>query len=160
MTVSLVNRTMTVIGLASLALAGGCSRVRDHKGYVVDTSLIDTVKAGVDNRDSVSKTLGHPTLESQFDGGTDWYYLSRDTRQLAFANPRPTAQMLMTVKFDRDGNVTGVSKSGLERVAQISPAHGKTPTLGRNRSFFQELFGNIGQLGQSGQSGGTADNPQ
>ena len=160
MAAPLVHRTIYGLGLASLLLAGGCTRIRDHKGYVVDSTLIDTVRPGVDNRESVAKTLGNPTLQSQFDGGSDWYYLARDTRQLAFSNPKPTSQMLMTVKFDSTGNVTGVSKSGLERVASISPAGGKTPTLGRNRSFFQELFGNIGTVGQSGQGAGTADNPQ
>ncbi|WCT73144.1 outer membrane protein assembly factor BamE [Sphingomonas naphthae] len=156
----LVHRAFHGVALAALVLAGGCTRIRDHKGYVVDSTLIDTVRPGVDNRDSVAKTLGNPTLRSQFDGGSDWYYLARDTRQLAFSNPRPVTQMLMTVKFDSTGNVTSVGKSGLERVASISPAGGKTPTLGRNRSFFQELFGNIGSVGASGRSGGTADNPQ
>ena len=35
----------------ALVLTGGCSRIRDHKGYVVDSTLIDTVQPGVDNRD-------------------------------------------------------------------------------------------------------------
>jgi len=55
--------------------------------------------------------------------------------------------------------VTSVEKAGLEKVVSISPDGDKTPTLGRNRGFFQELFGNIGRVGAVGQSGGTADNP-
>ncbi len=43
--------------------------------------------------------------------------------------------------------------------AQCKPEGEKTPTLGKDSSFFEELFGNIGQVGSVGESGGTADNP-
>lgn len=151
---------LAATSVVALLLAGGCTRVRDHKGYVVDSVLIDTVRPGVDNRDSVMKVLGRPSFASDFDRGDHWYYWSRETRALAFANPRPVQQMLLEVSFDPAGNVAAVNKTGLETVARISPAGGRTPTLGRNRSFFSELFGNIGRVGGAGQAGGTADNPQ
>ena len=31
-------------------------------------------------------------------------------------------------------------------VASVDPSNRKTPTLGRQRSFFDEMFGNIGVL--------------
>lgn len=158
----LITRSRLIAtGLIVATLLGGCARVRDHKGYIVDSTLIDTVRPGVDNRDSVMKTLGRPSFASDFDGGASWYYLSRETRALAFANPTPVEQTLLKVDFDRAGNVASVNKSGLEQVVKVTPAGGKTPTLGRDRSFLQELFGGIGRVGAAGpgQSGGTADNP-
>lgn len=150
------------LAVAVLATASGCSRIRDHKGYVIDSTLIDTVQPGIDNKDSVAKTLGRPSFVGQFDRGTEnWYYIGRDTRQLAFASPRPVAQTTLEVHFDPAGNVTGVTKSGLERVVMLKPNGDKTPTLGRERGFFAELFGNIGRVGGvGGMGGGTADNPQ
>jgi outer membrane protein assembly factor BamE (lipoprotein component of BamABCDE complex) len=144
---------------AVLGLASGCARIRDHKGYIVDSSLIDSVQPGIDNRESVEKTLGRPSFAGQFDGNRNWYYLARDTRQLAFSSPKPVAQTLLTVHFDQAGNVTSVEKSGLEKVVSIRPDGDKTPTLGRHRGFFGELFGNIGRVGSVSQGGGTADNP-
>lgn len=157
-----VSRIATVATLAAvLALAAGCTRIRDHKGYVVDTALIDTVQPGIDNRDSVAKTLGRPSFVGQFDRGAQyWYYVSRDTRQLAFGTPKPVAQTTLTVRFDAAGNVTAVDKTGLEKVVSINPDGDKTPTLGRDRGFFSELFGNIGRVGGVGGGPGTADNPQ
>ncbi len=151
-----------VLALAVLATVGGCARIRDHKGYVVDSTLIDTVQPGVDNKDSVAKTLGRPSFVGQFDRGAEnWYYIGRDTRQLAFASPKPVAQTTLAVHFDAAGNVTSVDKSGLEKVVSISPNGDKTPTLGRERGFFAELFGNIGRVGGvGGVGGGTTDNPQ
>lgn len=157
----LPSRRLLAVGAAAVLLLGtGCTRVRDHKGYVVDSALIDTVRPGVDNRDSVMKVLGRPSFASDFDAGNRWYYWSRETRALAFANPKPVSQTLLAVRFDAAGNVAGVEKTGLETVAKVSPAGGRTPTLGRNRSFLSELFGNIGRVGGAGQAGGTADNPQ
>jgi outer membrane protein assembly factor BamE (lipoprotein component of BamABCDE complex) len=156
----LMPRLFTVALGATLLVTAGCTRIRDHKGYVIDQTLVDTVQPGVDTQASVAKTLGRPSFEGQFDGGKTWYYVSRDTHQLAFASPRPVAETVLTVHFDKAGNVASVNKSGLEKVVNISPYGDKTPTLGRHRGFFQELFGNIGRVGSVGQSGGTVDNPQ
>jgi outer membrane protein assembly factor BamE (lipoprotein component of BamABCDE complex) len=145
--------------LAVLAATAGCTHIRDHKGYVIDQTLIDTVQPGIDNRDSVTKTLGRPSFVSQFDSGTTWYYVSRDTRQLAFASPRPSAQTLLAVNFDGAGNVAGVKKTGLEKIVNVTPSGDKTPTLGRHRNFFTELFSNIGAVGAAGTPGTTTDNP-
>jgi hypothetical protein len=108
--------------------------------------------AGVDNRDSVAKTLGRPTFVGQFDQN-EWFYVSRSTAQLAFNEPRPTAQTVLRVRFDEAGNVASVDRSGLEKIASISPEGDKTPTLGRERGFFQELFGNIGAVRAPGAPG-------
>jgi len=130
---------------AAFVLAAGCTRIRDHKGYVADETLVASVQPGVDNRDSVAKTLGRPTFVGQFDQN-EWFYVSRDTRQLAFNAPRATAQTVLRVRFDPAGNVASVERSGLEKIASINPESDKTPTLGRNVGFFQELFGNIGAV--------------
>ena len=53
-----------------------------------------------------------------------------------------------------------VDRTGLELVENIRPSSDKTPTLGSERSLFEELFGNIGAVGASGVRGQTADNPQ
>jgi outer membrane protein assembly factor BamE (lipoprotein component of BamABCDE complex) len=68
--------------------ASACSRVRTHQGFIIDTQLVDAIQPGVDNRDSVEKTLGRPTFAAQFSQG-DWYYVQRESKQLAFADRRP-----------------------------------------------------------------------
>lgn len=134
------------------ALLGGCAQLKGRQGYIVDPVLVDAVVPGVDNRESVEKTLGRPTFIGQF-GTNDYYYLARETRQLAFANPRPTAQIALRISFDQAGNVAAVERKGLENVARINPEGDKTPTLGRERSFFEDIFGNIGAVGAPGAAG-------
>ena len=143
----------TLVALACVALAAaGCTRIRDHKGYVSDETLISSVQPGVDNKDSVAKTLGRPTFVGQFDDN-EWFYVSRDTRQLAFNAPRVSKQTVLRVAFDAAGNVANVTRTGRDKIAAIDPVNAKTPTLGRERGFFQELFGNIGAVRAPGTTG-------
>ena len=146
---SLRFRSTALIGLSLLVLASGCTRMRDHRGYIVDETLVTAIKPGVDNRESVEATLGRPTFVGQFDS-RDWYYVSRFTAQLAFAMPKPTNVTVLQVRFDPQGNVASVQRTGIEKVASIDPENDTTPTLGRNRGFFHELFGNIGSVGAGG----------
>ena len=139
--------------VAGAALLAGCAGVQAHKGAVVDPQLASAIQPGVDNKASVEKTLGRPTFAGQFTPN-DWYYVSRDTSTFAFRNPRTTKQTVYRVSFDQAGNVVAVQKTGKEMIASVSPAGRTTPTLGRKRSFFDELFGNIGTVGSVGSGSG------
>lgn len=153
---SLQRRMMMGAALvATLAGASGCSRIVGHQGYLIDKQLVATVQPGVDNKQSVAKTLGQPSFAGQFDD-KDWYYVARETRQLAFGSPRPIDQTVLHVHFDAAGNVASVSQQGMDQVASISPNRDKTPTLGRKHGFFEDLFGNIGRVGTL--PGGSAPN--
>ena len=140
--------------LALLPLAGGCARVRTHQGYIVDNLLVDSIQPGVDNKESVERTLGRPSFAGQFTPN-EWYYVARDSRQLAFSKPKAVEQTVLRVRFDQAGNVVAVDKTGLELVAKINPEGDKTPTLGRERGLFEEIFGNIGAVGAAGAGGGS-----
>lgn len=142
------------IAAAAAGLLAGCAGIREHRGYVLDKELATGVQVGVDNKDSVAKTLGRPSFTGQFDPN-DWYYVARDTSAFAFRRPRVTDQTVLHVRFDPAGNVLAVNQTGKELVASINPASGKTPTLGRTRSFFDELFGNIGTIGSGLPGGGS-----
>lgn len=149
------RKAMMIGGLAlTLIGASGCTQFRAHQGFIMDRTLSDSIVAGIDNRESVEKTLGRPTFVGQFDT-QDWYYFARDTRQLAFASPRPVQQSVLHIQFDQAGNVTSVQRTGLENIARLSPEGDKTPTLGRHRTLLQDIFGNIGAVnGATGPGGG------
>jgi len=154
------GRSALIIAAAAAGLlATACTKVKDRQGYIADETLVASVQAGVDNRDSVLTTLGRPSFVGQFDAN-DWYYVSRSTKNFAFNMPRPESQTILRIRFDGAGNVVAVDKRGMEQVASIDPSGDKTPTLGRDRSFFEELFGNIGAVGAGGQNTSTTDNPQ
>lgn len=147
-----VKGRIAAVVLAVLALPA-CASIKDHRGYLVDSPLLDSVQPGIDNQTSVERMLGRPSFISQY-GAKDWYYISTNTRQAAFGRPQPYEQLLVRISFDDRGNVAAVLRSGMEKVANISPDGDKTPTLGRERSFLEDLFGNIGQVGAGGGAAG------
>lgn len=153
------RRLMIAAALGACLLGAACSPIRLHQGHLIDDTLAQAIQPGVDNRESVATTLGRPSFTGQFND-REWYYVSRETRQLAFALPRPEETTVLRVRFDAAGNVTEVTRSGMELVANVRPYGEETPTLGRERGFFQELFGNIGATGAAQQGTGTADNPR
>ncbi len=152
-------RQMAMLGAlsATALLAQGCTQLRAHQGYIGDATLISSVQPGVDNKESVQASLGRPTFTGQF-SDSDWYYFARDTKQLAFANPRTTDQFVLHVQFDRAGNVIAANRTAMENIVNLSPESDKTPTLGRNRSFFEDVFGNIGSVGAGSAPGGSGPN--
>lgn len=151
-----VKTSAVLAVMVAATLASGCSRIKSTQGYIVDEQLVAAIQPGVDNRTSVQRTLGRPTFISQFDS-REWFYVSRNTTQLAFLNPRPKTQQILTVTFDANGNVAKVEKRGLEQVVSVTPVGDTTPTLGRNESLFTDLFGNIGQFGAGGPGGVGSD---
>ena len=143
---------VSTIALAAL-LASGCASNHAHKGAVIEPQMASAIQPGVDNKDSVQKVLGTPTLTGEFTPN-DWYYVSRDTLQVAFRNPRVTKQQVLLVRFDQRGNVASMQRTGKELVLGLEPSQRHTPTLGRKKSFFEELFGNIASVGTGGLPGG------
>jgi outer membrane protein assembly factor BamE (lipoprotein component of BamABCDE complex) len=143
-----------MIAVTGAVLLGGCLGIRDHRGAVIDKELASALQVGVDNKESVAKTLGRPSFVGQFNPN-DWYYVSRDTKTVPMRGPGVTDQTILHVRFDAAGNVTTIDRSGKEYIASIDPVGAKTPTLGRKRGFFDELFGNINSMTQPGLPGGT-----
>ena len=139
---------LAAIGAAAIAVSG-CTAIREPRGYIVDATLLQTVQPGIDNQRSVEGTLGRPTFESQY-GQPTWYYVSSTTGRKPFVRPRIREHSVLAVKFDEAGNVVSAEQTGIDKVVYLSPDGDETPTLGRERTFLEDLFGNIGAPGAAG----------
>jgi outer membrane protein assembly factor BamE (lipoprotein component of BamABCDE complex) len=146
----LTARVALLAGAA--ASLGACSSIRESRGYVSDNVLMRSIQPGIDNRRSVEGTLGRPTFSSQY-GQPTWYYVSSVTGRKPFVRPRIRQHGVMAVTFDEAGNVVDVDRTGIDKVVYLRPEGDKTPTLGRERGFLEDLFGNIGQVGGVGPGG-------
>ena len=147
------GKALGATAVMAVALAvGGCNAIRENRGYIQDAALIGSVQPGVDNRQSVTAALGRPSFTSQF-GEPTWYYVSSVTGRAPFGTSKIRTHSVLAVRFDAAGNVISAETTGMENVAAISPDGDKTPTLGRERGFLEDLFGNIGQVGAPGAGG-------
>ena len=142
-----VQRTILAgVALVAALAVSGCASIKEHRGYIVDETLTSAVQPGIDNQTSVAGTLGDPSFKSEY-GQPTWYYVSSVTGRKPFVRPRIVNQSVLAVKFDAAGNVVAVDRTGMDKVVYLRPDGAETPTLGRHRGFFQDLFGNIGQVG-------------
>lgn len=139
---------VSVLAACGLALAS-CSSIRESRGYVIDGVLLNAIQPEIDNRRSVEATLGRPTFTSQF-GEPTWYYVSSVTGRRPFVRPKIQTHSVLAIQFDDTGNVRSVERTGLDQVVFLSPDGDETPTLGRERGFLEDLFGNIGTVGAPG----------
>ena len=134
----------------SVVALSACSAIREPRGYVIDNTLYSSVQPGIDNQQSVEATLGRPTFTSQY-GQPTWYYVSSVTGRRPFVRPRVQEHSVLAIRFDDAGNVVAADRSGMEQVVALRPDGDETPTLGRERGFLEDLFGNIGTVGAPGQ---------
>ena len=153
---SMIGKAAVLVG--ALAALGGCSSIRESRGYVTDNVLLRSVQPGIDNQRSVEGTLGRPSFTSQY-GEPTWYYDSSVTGRKPFVRPRIRTHGVLAVRFDDAGNVSSVDRTGVDKVVYLRPNGNKTPTLGRERGVLEDLFGNIGQVGAGGPGGAGPGGP-
>ncbi|GAB4143490.1 MAG: outer membrane protein assembly factor BamE [Sphingomonadales bacterium] len=137
---------------AVATLSGGCTRITYQRGYLADEDMMAEVLPGVDNRESVEKMLGRPSLTSEFDMST-WYYVSQRSEQFAFMTPKPVEHKVVAIRFNDDGGVAQVDNFDLDDVIDVDPHSDKTATRGKEITFLQQLFGNVGRFGAAPAAG-------
>ena len=57
---------LNTLTMAAAVLLTGCADTRQHKGVVLDSQLVSAIQPGVDNKDSVEKSLGRPSFTGEF----------------------------------------------------------------------------------------------
>lgn len=140
--VSRVLLTGSILAVAGLA---ACAPIRDVRGYVPDDEKVATVSLGADTRDSVQEKLGTPSSTATF-GDPTWYYISTEQERYAFFKPDVTKRQILAIQFADDGKVNDIRKYGIQDGQVIALVDRETPSRGKEMTFLQQLFGNMGAM--------------
>jgi outer membrane protein assembly factor BamE (lipoprotein component of BamABCDE complex) len=140
--VSRVLLTGSILAVAGLA---ACAPIRDVRGYVPDEEKVATVSLGADTRDSVQEKLGTPSSTATF-GDPTWYYISTEQERYAFFKPDVTKRQILAIQFADDGKVNDIRKYGIQDGQVIALVDRETPSRGKEMTFLQQLFGNMGAM--------------
>lgn len=151
-------KSRVLVSASALVLAGvaACAPIRDVRGYVPDEEKVAAVKVGADTRDSVQEKLGTPSSTATF-GEPTWYYISTEQERYAFFKPDVTKRQILAVQFTEDGKVQDIRTYGIEDGQVISLVDRETPSRGKEMSFLQQMFGNMGAMPPS--APGSRDQP-
>ena len=135
----------TVLGCAlAAALLAGCTPIVHQQGHVRDAEVLAQIEPGEQTREEVARMLGTPSAVGTFDDSR-WYYVSRRTETTAFYAPDLVDQSVTVIAFDENGVVAEVASLSIEEARAIDPIEEESPTRGRELSFFEQIFGNIGR---------------
>ncbi len=133
-----------VLSVLSFATVACQARIDTH-GFMPDRTLIDQIEAGKQNRQTVAQILGSPSTISTFDANI-WYYITQQTKNYAFFKPEIIDQTVLVVAFDDGGTVAEVRQYTIEDGLIVDPVTRKTPTVGKELTILQQLFGNVGRF--------------
>lgn len=141
------NRTSHLtIFLAAGAIAGmlaACSPPVETRGNLPDPELLAEIQPGIYSQEEVIDLLGTPSSIATFDSKT-WYYISKQTKSLAFFEPEVLDQQVVIIEFDDGGLVKNIRHYNLEDGQTLEMVGRTTPTRGKELTFFQQLIDNFG----------------
>jgi outer membrane protein assembly factor BamE (lipoprotein component of BamABCDE complex) len=146
-----------LIGLG--AGAAGCSATENRRGYMETPGMLDAIRVGVDTKQSLQASLGSPSTMGTFTDST-WYYISSMQEDVQFFEPEETERKVVAVNFGPGDVVQSVNTYGLEDGIEVSFSRSATPARGRELSFLQQIFGNIGRTGPMGGINNEQDDPR
>lgn len=133
--------------LAGAALTGCAPRVDTH-GFMPHPELTAQIEPQKQDRNAVALILGSPSTISTFDADT-WYYITQKTTNYAFFKPEILDQSVLVIQFGEDGLVSSMEEYTLADAFAVEPVDRKTPTVGKELSIIQQLFGNIGRFSRN-----------
>ncbi len=135
---------MLLAGAVALAL-GACEQSVQVRGNIPDVDMVSKINPGIHTRVDIASLLGSPSTVSTFQD-SKWYYIGQKTTQFAFFEPEVLERKVLVISFDDAGYVANTKTYGLEDGKIIDPVERITPTEGRELSFIQQLFGNLGRF--------------
>ena len=112
-----VTAKVLLLGASIIALSA-CTAVRNQRGYVPETPIMESIVIGEDTKLSVSQKLGNPTLDATFDENT-WYYVSSSDVQAAFFPSQSLEREIYEVHFSPEGQVASVNFYDLEDARDV-----------------------------------------
>lgn len=148
---------LLLIGFGLSALTA-CSIPVNDLGNSPKPDALAQIKPGVTDKQQVIKLIGSPSTVASFDDNV-WYYISRQTKQVAFLKPDVLKQKVVIVHFNDKGIVTAIDRKGLKDARVMTPNPNATPAQGRKFTFLEQLIGNFGKFNNSSPSTPGSPNP-
>lgn len=136
--------TTLAVALATTA----CEPIRDYRGFVAQEDVLTQLQIGM-SRPDVERVMGTPSATSSI-GGKNYYYISSVFETTAFFEPEEIDRRIIAFRFDETDSVVHIANYGLKDGKLFDFISRKTPTRGKEITFLQQMFGNIGRFGAAG----------
>ena len=122
-----------------------CAPVIDNRGYVFDESLLPQLVVGTTSEADIINIMGSPSTVSTLNDGA-YYYISSRFITEAYRAPRETERRVLAIFFDEDKKIRDLGFYTLEDGNVVTIVERTTETQGRELTFLQQIFGNLGRF--------------
>ncbi|MEO8241004.1 MAG: outer membrane protein assembly factor BamE [bacterium] len=136
---------MATLGMVLSLVLAACAPIYTNHGYIPTDEDLSVITVGVDTRDSVSATIGRPTVEGLL-GDEAWYYVQSRFKTFGASEPVEISREVVAISFNPDGRVANVERFGLDQGRIVPLSRRITTTNIRGKSILSQIFGNIGKL--------------
>ena len=119
-TVKSAMRSALLVG--ALVVVTACTAQYRKHGWIPGPELLNEVVVGVDTRDSVSETIGEPTIDSLADD-SGYYYVTSRIKRFGAKQPEVISRDLVAITFDGRGVVDSVQRYTLADGRVICCSH-------------------------------------
>lgn len=139
------RKALKVGAVLLLALtASACSNTRIF-GNMPDPDVVAEIRSGSSRQGDVARLLGSPSAISPFEERT-WFYIGQRMHRFAFFKPTVEERQVVVVSFNDRGVVETMRTLDLTDARDVDPVSRITPTEGRDLTFLQQIFGNLGRF--------------
>ncbi len=141
------------VGLIAGALFA-CAPVNDIRGYVFSDTVVTQLKKNQTSLDEILALMGSPSTQSTINGKTLYYIYSRFVTE-SYRAPEEVDRRVLAIYFNIENIISDTAIYGLDDGIIVPIVERTTETQGRELSFIEQIFGNLGRFGD--ETGGPSD---
>ncbi len=131
--------------IISLFTLTSCNQI-EKRGYSFELSDYQLLKEKINNKNDALNFMGYPSFISESDHKELWVYYSEDVKKLLFFKPEILDRKIITIAFDNKNVVEKIKSYDLQDQKPISFDKNYTQVYSTKKSWWSQIFGNIGQV--------------
>ena len=139
----MIGRLKKILSVALLFVILGCSEQYRKHGYIPSEEELSSVSVSQDDKNTVIKKLGTPSIGGIFSDGNIYFVESKVLKNSIRAS-KPVDRQVLVLSFDDKGKLDNIQKFGIEKGKIVILDYHTTPSGLKNMSFLFRLFQNVG----------------
>ena len=139
----MIGRPKKILSVAVLFLIFGCSEQYRKHGYIPSEEELSSVSISQDDKSTVIKKLGTPSIGGVLNDGNIYFVQSKVLKNSIRAS-KPVDRQVLVLSFDDKGKLDNIQKFGIEKGKVVILDYRTTPSGLKNMSFLFRLFQNVG----------------
>ena len=139
----MIGRLKKILSVAVLFLILGCSEQYRKHGYIPSEEELSSVSVSQDDKNTVIKKLGTPSIGGILSDGNIYFVQSKVLKNSIRAS-KPVDRQVLVLSFDDKGKLENIQKFGIDKGQIVILDYHTTPSGLKNMSFLFRLFQNVG----------------